>query len=360
MNDYKFGNFLCRLREKNGMTQAQLAQMLDVTAAAVSKWENGESKPRIETLFALAQILGVSAEELMAGEHKSQSEEQEKQQKQKLLLSQIDNLLTTEVRWRRMVADFIDSIISLLPMVAFMLISIFHALKNEGSPKPEKMLFVLLLFPLLPLSVLALHLFKDVIAKGRSIGSRKKGLIILNENTGEPAHTKQLVLRNLFSLIIGADEIAMLITGRSLGDRVAQTITVSKKQLEELQGYIAEPTSPPPVFTDTKKNRRSVVIIVTSLLAPFLSLVVIFSLFIYKMNTGEHYLIAEEYLLSSKAFAMSHATEEDISCVSNSISGTPDNKDATLVFAVNGKHYTVICHKEGDTWTVCKDCTEFD
>lgn len=57
MNDYKFGNFLCRLREKNGMTQAQLAQMLDVTAAAVSKWENGESKPRIETLFALAQIL---------------------------------------------------------------------------------------------------------------------------------------------------------------------------------------------------------------------------------------------------------------------------------------------------------------
>ena len=67
MNDYNFGNFLCMLREQKGMTQAELAQQLSVTPAAVSKWENGESKPRIETLFQLAEILGVTAEELMAG-----------------------------------------------------------------------------------------------------------------------------------------------------------------------------------------------------------------------------------------------------------------------------------------------------
>ena len=53
MNDYKFGNFLCMLREKNGMTQADLASKLGVTPAAVSKWENGSSKPRVEILFQI-------------------------------------------------------------------------------------------------------------------------------------------------------------------------------------------------------------------------------------------------------------------------------------------------------------------
>ena len=37
MNDYKFGNFLCARREFKGLTQSELAKMLSVTPAAVSK-----------------------------------------------------------------------------------------------------------------------------------------------------------------------------------------------------------------------------------------------------------------------------------------------------------------------------------
>ena len=74
MNDYKFGNFLCGLREAKGMTQLEIANMLGVTTAAVSKWENGESKPRTETLFKLAEILDISAEELMAGKTREKKE----------------------------------------------------------------------------------------------------------------------------------------------------------------------------------------------------------------------------------------------------------------------------------------------
>ena len=69
MNDYRFGNFVCMLREKKGLTQAEIAQKLGVTPAAVSKWENGSSKPRVEVLFQLAGILDVRPEELMAGEY---------------------------------------------------------------------------------------------------------------------------------------------------------------------------------------------------------------------------------------------------------------------------------------------------
>lgn len=69
MNDYVFGNFVYSLREKQGLTQADLARQLGVTPAAISKWENGSSKPRVEVLFQLAEILGVRPEELMAGRY---------------------------------------------------------------------------------------------------------------------------------------------------------------------------------------------------------------------------------------------------------------------------------------------------
>ena len=109
MNDYKFGNFLCMLREQRGMTQAELAQQLSVTPAAVSKWENGESKPRIETLFTLADILGVSAQELMNGECKAaESEEDRIRRRKKEFAEHIDMFMTPGVRWRTKRADFIE------------------------------------------------------------------------------------------------------------------------------------------------------------------------------------------------------------------------------------------------------------
>lgn len=68
MNDYKFGNFIYTLRVENGLTQAEVAQRLGVSAAAVSKWENGSTKPRYEMLLKLAEIFQVSTEELINGE----------------------------------------------------------------------------------------------------------------------------------------------------------------------------------------------------------------------------------------------------------------------------------------------------
>ncbi len=66
MNKYKFGNHICRLREDKGLTQNELAQLLGVSDKAVSKWENGQSVPRMETFEALAHTLGTTVEELIA------------------------------------------------------------------------------------------------------------------------------------------------------------------------------------------------------------------------------------------------------------------------------------------------------
>ena len=53
------------LRKGKGMTQLELAGKMNVTDKAVSKWERGLSYPDTASLPALAEILGVSVDELM-------------------------------------------------------------------------------------------------------------------------------------------------------------------------------------------------------------------------------------------------------------------------------------------------------
>ena len=60
-----FSKKLTSLRNKCGLSQSKLADMLYISGQAVSKWENASSLPDIELLLPLAQILGVSADYLL-------------------------------------------------------------------------------------------------------------------------------------------------------------------------------------------------------------------------------------------------------------------------------------------------------
>lgn len=68
MNLAQTGKFLTQRRAAMGLTQAQLAQRLDVTDKAVSKWERGKSLPDITLLNRLAAELRVSVVEILSGE----------------------------------------------------------------------------------------------------------------------------------------------------------------------------------------------------------------------------------------------------------------------------------------------------
>ncbi|MBQ5602060.1 MAG: helix-turn-helix transcriptional regulator [Clostridia bacterium] len=82
MNDYAFGNFLYALRTEKGLSQVQLGDMLGVTNKAVSKWENGSAKPNTVLIPRLAEILGVTVEELFACKRFEKDCEYEKIKKQ--------------------------------------------------------------------------------------------------------------------------------------------------------------------------------------------------------------------------------------------------------------------------------------
>jgi transcriptional regulator with XRE-family HTH domain len=61
------GAYISQLRKEKNLTQAELAEQLNISHQAVSKWENGIALPDTETLLLLARIFHVSIEELLSG-----------------------------------------------------------------------------------------------------------------------------------------------------------------------------------------------------------------------------------------------------------------------------------------------------
>lgn len=67
LNSIKIGSFIMEKRKALGFTQQQLADKLNLSFQAVSKWENGTSYPNIEILRDLAILLNVSVDEILEG-----------------------------------------------------------------------------------------------------------------------------------------------------------------------------------------------------------------------------------------------------------------------------------------------------
>ena len=69
MDSYITATAIKTLREKKGLTQAELAQQIGVSDKAVSKWETAKGLPDISLISSLAEALGVSVIELMSGDY---------------------------------------------------------------------------------------------------------------------------------------------------------------------------------------------------------------------------------------------------------------------------------------------------
>ena len=99
MDQIKIGKFIAECRKKNDLTQMQLAEKLNITDRAISKWENGKGMPDSSIMLDLCNELKISVNELLSGEvikvedYKKQAEEnllkmeKEREEKDKQLLN---------------------------------------------------------------------------------------------------------------------------------------------------------------------------------------------------------------------------------------------------------------------------------
>ena len=98
MDQIKIGKFISSKRKEVGLTQVQLAEKLNVTDRAVSKWETGRSLPDASIMLGLCSILKITVNDLLSGEvvhmdnYKEKSEEmlvemiREKEERDRMLL----------------------------------------------------------------------------------------------------------------------------------------------------------------------------------------------------------------------------------------------------------------------------------
>ena len=68
MDQIKIGKFIAECRKGKGLTQMQLAEKMNITDRAVSKWETGRAIPDASIMLELCNILGITVNDLLSGE----------------------------------------------------------------------------------------------------------------------------------------------------------------------------------------------------------------------------------------------------------------------------------------------------
>ena len=116
MDSFKTGEFIKSLRIEKGLTQKELAEALNCTDKAISRWETGKGFPDIVFLAPLAKTLGVTVNELLAGEKLSQEE----------LESKSDEVIINTMQEAEKNAKKIQNII-------FVILCVFQAIMIYGT-----------------------------------------------------------------------------------------------------------------------------------------------------------------------------------------------------------------------------------
>lgn len=127
MNITKTGNLIKELRTEKGFTQKELAEKLNVSTAAVSKWENGKGFPDISILEKLSSKLGISITELIKGERTEENIESDSVAKEIIEISK------NEIKFEKARQIFVASALSftIILVITFILFDAFSSYKNN-------------------------------------------------------------------------------------------------------------------------------------------------------------------------------------------------------------------------------------
>ena len=74
MNQIKTGKFIAKTRKAQGLTQKQLADILEISDKTVSKWECGKGLPEVSLMLPLCSALNITVNDLLSGERVSKIE----------------------------------------------------------------------------------------------------------------------------------------------------------------------------------------------------------------------------------------------------------------------------------------------
>ncbi len=116
MDQLKIGKFIAKCRKDRNITQMQLAEKLNITDKAISKWERGVALPDTSIMLELCDILKISVNELLCGEVINMDNSSQKNEE--LLLEMAKEVKEKDkIIWRSMWAIMIPSMVALLAIL---------------------------------------------------------------------------------------------------------------------------------------------------------------------------------------------------------------------------------------------------
>ena len=149
MDQIKIGKFIAECRKKNNLTQMQLAEKLNITDRAISKWENGKAMPDSSIMLDLCNELKISVNELLSGEMIEMKNYNESLEKN--LLEMVKNKEESDKRLLN--AEILMGILSILPLLVSIIIII-------ALPMEEWLQAVIVLTSMIPFLIAVPFLIK--------------------------------------------------------------------------------------------------------------------------------------------------------------------------------------------------------
>ena len=126
MDQIKIGNFISLCRKNKKLTQEGLAEQLNVSANAVSKWERGVNLPDYSNMQVLCEVLGISLNEFFAGEYIKENELEKQSERNILGILKFTN--EKDIKYKILII-----VISTLLVISFVILGKYIA--GEGNIK---------------------------------------------------------------------------------------------------------------------------------------------------------------------------------------------------------------------------------
>lgn len=129
MDQIKVGKFISECRKNKKITQAELAEKLNITDRAISRWETGKGLPDSSLMLSLCNELDISVNELLSGEKIDTREYQSNAEKNLIeLKKQID-----QTRKSFLIISYIFGIITILMFIGNMILNYIYSDNWDNS-----------------------------------------------------------------------------------------------------------------------------------------------------------------------------------------------------------------------------------
>lgn len=152
MDANKIGTFIKELRTQKNMTQKDLAEAINCTDKAVSRWETGRGVPEVSLLVPLSKTLGISVNELLTGERfitEPKPEEQEQYEDLVMvpvIMSKSDEVIVDVIKEKDEEIEKINKSMWIFMILCCVQVLIFYVIPNIITmlkPTAEPVLFLI-------------------------------------------------------------------------------------------------------------------------------------------------------------------------------------------------------------------------